>query len=248
MDVLAAAVALVLILAILNVVPYYVGRSILLYSLRKYRSLTVPSSLTIRRPRLFGRDCQEIDIQGGRLRLVDWDGVTCPVRPDYVRYVHFYQERSSKGRRQWYPYVTLYSKMAHVGPAKPRRFSLCGSERGRGYDGVQLINHMQIDIKDYVLLRKYCRQEHIPVHDDYARPGVCLYADEEGKMKQMPLGIPLPSPWPVPSAPCLRGQESPRPVRRRLTGLSLWHMYQHRKVMLRQMQMAKQPLQIGCKR
>ena len=58
--------------------------------------------------------------------------------------------------------------MAHVGPAKPRRFSFCGSERGRGYDGVQLINHMQIDIKDYVLLRKYCRQEHIPVHDDYA--------------------------------------------------------------------------------
>lgn len=168
MDVLAAAVALVLILAILNVVPYYVGRSILLYSLRKYRSLAVPSSLTIRRPRLFGRDCQEIDIQGGSLRLVDWDGVTCPVRPDYVRYVHFYQERSSKGRRQWYPYVTLYSKMAHVGPAKPRRFSLCGSEQGRGYDGVQLINHMQIDIKDYVLLRKYCRQEHIPVHDDYA--------------------------------------------------------------------------------
>lgn len=61
MDVLAAAVALVLILAILNVVPYYVGRYILLYSLRRYRSLTVPSSLTIRRPRLFGRDCQEID-------------------------------------------------------------------------------------------------------------------------------------------------------------------------------------------
>lgn len=168
MDVLAAAVALVLILAILNVVPYYVGRYILLYSLRRYRSLTVPSSLTIRRPRLFGRDCQEIDICHDRLRLVDWDGVTCPIRPDYVRYVHFYQERSSKGRRQWYPYVTLYSKMARVGPETPRRFSLCGSERGRGYDGVQLINHMQIDIKDYVLLRKYCQQEHIPVHDDYA--------------------------------------------------------------------------------
>ncbi len=228
MDVLAAAVALVLILAILNVVPYYVGRYILLYSLRRYRSLTVPSSLTIRRPRLFGRDCQEIDICHDRLRLVDWDGVTCPIRPDYVRYVHFYQERSSKGRRQWYPYVTLYSKMARVGPETPRRFSLCGSERGRGYDGVQLINHMQIDIKDYVLLRKYCRQEHIPVHDDYAPAWQLPFVGSlafGAKRAHVLFGVAL-------------------------TALSMWHMYQHRKVMMRQlqMQMARQPWQIGCKR
>ena len=163
MDILGAIAALVLITAILNVVPYYAGRRFLLYSIRKYHSLVVPAYARIRQYRLFGRQGQEIEISGDKMRLVDWDGVTCPVRAEGIRYVHFYQERSSKGRREWRPYVTLYSRASGKG-----RYARHGRDRGRGCDGVQLINNMQITVKDYVLLRKYCRQENIPVCDDYA--------------------------------------------------------------------------------
>ena len=71
------------------------------------------------------------------------------------------------------------------------------------------------------------------------------------EMKQMPLGIPL--------AVTLAGTVGSLAFGAKrahvlfgvaLTALSMWHMYQHRKVMMRQlqMQMARQPLQIGCKR
>ena len=71
------------------------------------------------------------------------------------------------------------------------------------------------------------------------------------KMKQMPLGIPL--------AVTLAGTVGSLAFGAKrvhvlfgvaLTALSMWHMYQHRKVMMRQLQiqMARQPWQIGCKR
>lgn len=71
-------------------------------------------------------------------------------------------------------------------------------------------------------------------------------------MKQMPLGIPL--------AVTLAGTVGSLAFGAKrahvlfgvaLTALSMWHMYQHRKVMMRQLQMqimVRQPLQIGCKR
>ncbi len=68
------------------------------------------------------------------------------------------------------------------------------------------------------------------------------------KMKQMPLGIPLAIALAGTVGSLAFGAKKVHVLfGAALTGLSLWHMYQHRKVMLRQMQMAKQPLRIGCK-
>ena len=67
------------------------------------------------------------------------------------------------------------------------------------------------------------------------------------KMKQMPLGIPLAIALAGTVGSLAFGAKKAHVLfGAALTGLSLWHMYQ-RKVMLRQMQMAKQPLRIGCK-
>lgn len=80
------------------------------------------------------------------------------------------------------------------------------------------------------------------------RPGVCLYADEEEKDETDAFRIPLAIALAGTVGSLAFGAKKAHVLfGAALTGLSLWHMYQHRKVMLRQMQMAKQPLRIGCK-
>lgn len=62
-------------------------------------------------------------------------------------------------------------------------------------------------------------------------------------MKQMPLGIPLAIALAGTVGSLAFGAKKVHVLfGAALTGLSLWHMYQHRKVMLRQMQMAKPAL------
>lgn len=112
---------------------------------------------------------QVIEINGSELRLVDWNGVVCPVKPTKIRYAHFYQNKSAKGWDELYPRVTLYcdrpeNRMAYAAC----RSSLLGSERGLGHEGMEYINHLHITPKEYVLLLKYCMHHRIPVEDDYA--------------------------------------------------------------------------------
>lgn len=176
MEILETVAAFALLLVVLNIVPYYAGRRVVLKGLKKYHSLAVPQQGRIESYHdFFSSDQQQIDFSGSQLRLVDWDGVTCPLPADGVRCVRFYRRKSSKGRHEWYPRVTLYRKSSQEngmygrGNYLRRDYGLHGRDTHRGYDGVQLINDMHINVKDYVLLNKYCRENHIPVQDDYAK-------------------------------------------------------------------------------
>lgn len=112
---------------------------------------------------------QVIEINGNELRLVDWNGVVCPVEPGKIRYAHFYQNKTAKGWDELYPRVTLYCDRPEDRTAYAAcRPSLVGAEHGLGHEGMEYINHLHITPKEYVLLLKYCLHHRIPVEDDYA--------------------------------------------------------------------------------
>lgn len=174
MEILESMAAFALLLVVLNIIPYYLGRHIVLAGLKRYRSLSVPESGKIESYHdWFTSDQQAIEFSGSRLRLVDWDGVTSPLPAKGIGCVRFYRRRSSKGRHEWYPRVTLYRRDGAKRFASLQDqhcdYGLHGHDTRRGCDGVQLINNMHLTVKDYVLLRKYCQENHIPVQDDYAR-------------------------------------------------------------------------------
>lgn len=112
---------------------------------------------------------QVIEVNGNDLRLVNWNGVVCPVDPQKIRYAHFYQNKSGRGWDELYPRVTLYCKrpVDRIAYANCRS-SLVGAEHGLGHEGMEYINHLHITPKEYVILLKYCLHHRIPVEDDYA--------------------------------------------------------------------------------